>query len=416
MPPSFGPAVNAVYKGIQQLLSDWNCRSSKDSDSNSSLLTKTSSQNPFQSNSKPLQINKSSSINFPNLKKFSSHNNTLQLNLNITSTIPIQYAEIQNIKGTTIVELKTQDQSNYSCLLTNLKPGTNKFKLYAIDKTGYEKTSPVFIVNNIPRALSLKGWYNNLHALVAGIDNYENPDIPRLHKAESDTRKIAELLQNMGFKVQSLYGSNATRTNIISRMRAIKNQQIPEDAFLFFFSGHGKVIHTREKKRIGYIVPYDSAVDLKGTGVMIYNEQCISIPYIQDIASDMPAKHTAFFLDSCFSGRLILASKGSIELSAKRDTGFYETLLNQRAINLLTSGADKPVYEGNGEYSPFVQALINGFEKGSLDLGDRDGLATFEELAAYVQTEVMRLTSGGQQPQSANFAKENGQIIFRVGQ
>ena len=92
---------------------------------------------------------------------------------------------------------------------------------------------------------------------------------------------------------------------------------------------------------------------------------------------------------------------------------YYNDLLSRKAINILTAGDDHPVDDGT-DHSPFAVALINGLGKKGIDLHDRDGYATFDELCIYVKKKVEQKTSRRQRPQFDNLSDEDGNLIFQL--
>ena len=92
---------------------------------------------------------------------------------------------------------------------------------------------------------------------------------------------------------------------------------------------------------------------------------------------------------------------------------YYEALLQNTSINILTAGDDQPVSDGS-EHSPFTQALLYALEKGNVDMEDGDGYATFSELALYVKKKVEKMTERRQRPQYENLSLEDGDFIFKL--
>ena len=157
-------------------------------------------------------------------------------------------------------------------------------------------------------------------------------------------------------------------------------------------------------------MPYDTRIDLSSNDIFDYEDSAIALSDIRHFSKFMKAKHIALLLDSCFSG---LAMKRNVPALVKADKAFYHDMLSRKAINILTAGDDQPVSDGSG-HSPFTKALIEGLEKSALDLYDRDGLATFNELAVYVKTKVEKATDRRQRPQFANLTEEHGGLLINL--
>jgi hypothetical protein len=146
------------------------------------------------------------------------------------------------------------------------------------------------------------------------------------------------------------------------------------------------------------------------SNVFVYDEEAIALNLLRRYSKSMDSKHVALLLDSCFSG---LAMKRSIPAAKDPDMDYYNDLLSRKAINILTAGDDHPVSDGSG-HSPFSIALINGLGKKNLDINDRDGYATFDELCIYVKKKVEQATGRRQRPQFDNLSDEDGNLIFKL--
>ena len=82
-----------------------------------------------------------------------------------------------------------------------------------------------------------KPGYNESHALIIGIDDYETA--PKLSYAVSDAEAINDsLIKNFSFKkknIQLLKNKEATRENISKAYLSYVNENIsPDDKILFF--------------------------------------------------------------------------------------------------------------------------------------------------------------------------------------
>jgi hypothetical protein len=258
----------------------------------------------------------------------------------------------------------------------------------------------------------LDGWYEKQYATVVGIDRYKNSEIEPLKNAVNDAKAVARMFKNKGFVVTELYNNNATRKAILSTFSAAINKTGRKDSFIFYFAGHGQGIILRNIEQVGYIIPYDADIDLGNMDVILYDEEAIPLNTIKKYSKNMMAKHIALLFDSCFSG---LAMKRSVPRLGNVDIEYYKDLLGRKSINILTAGDDQPVSDGSG-HSPFTQSLLNALDKGGVDINDRDGFATFSQLAVYVKEKVERATARRQRPQFDNLSMEDGDFIFSVKQ
>jgi hypothetical protein len=88
-----------------------------------------------------------------------------------------------------------------------------------------------------PRAQSPKRFY----VLSIGINEYRDPAVQDLNGAVNDARRVADLFgrQAPGSTVRLLLDQDATRNNVLSALRAIKDEAGPDDFIVIFLSGHG---------------------------------------------------------------------------------------------------------------------------------------------------------------------------------
>jgi uncharacterized protein len=299
-----------------------------------------------------------------------------------------------------------------------LKIGQNNVMIRAMDTFENVSTKSFTITRkstNAPFAAKhqtnnkLSRWYTKQNALVVGIDRYRSNDIDKLENAVNDAKAVTNILKNMGFNVTELYDSEATKTAILSSFRNIQRYSKYNDSFIFYFAGHGQGITLENKEQIGYIIPYDANISLRHSDLMEYETEAIKLNEIKLYCKNMRTKHVALLLDSCFSG---LAMKRSLPKTNKMDFEYYNDLLSRKAINILTAGDDQPVSDGT-DHSPFTRAILNGLGKGNLDLYDRDGYATFSELAVYVKGKVEKATYRRQRPQFDNLSEDDGDFVFK---
>jgi hypothetical protein len=256
----------------------------------------------------------------------------------------------------------------------------------------------------------LAGWYDKQYALVVGIDKYKNTNIDRLQNAVNDALSVSKMFGKLGFKVNALYDEMATKSEILSYFSEILSKTDRNDCFLFYFAGHGQGFTLGNEERIGYILPYDANLNLIEKNIVLFDTEAIPINTIKKYSKNMKAKHVALLFDSCFSG---LAMKRGLIITKNIDIEYYNDLLNRKAINILTAGDDQPVSDGTG-HSPFTRAILEGLVNKGLDINDRDGYATFNQLAIYVKEKVEKATGRRQRPQFDNLSTEDGDFIFKL--
>ena len=112
-------------------------------------------------------------------------------------------------------------------------------------------------------------------AILVGINQYADPALVSLQKAQNDAEDLASALTRLGGyrSITVMSGSLAygdvnfpSRNKIIDRITALADIVRPEDQVLFFFSGHG----VNDRSGESYLLPIDAQVkDAVGTGLSL---------------------------------------------------------------------------------------------------------------------------------------------------
>ena len=298
--------------------------------------------------------------------------------------------------------------------------GNNPIVVTAMDRFENRSSKTFYITRQSSEAVhssveskiehSLKGWYKKQYAVVIGIDRYKDLGIDVLANAVNDAKAVARMFLKMGFDVTELYNTSATKREILRTFSKTIKSVKKSDSFVFYYAGHGQGFTLERGDRVVYIIPYDAAISLVQKDIIEYDYETIPLNTIKKYVKDMKAKHVALLFDSCFAG---LAMKRSFSTITKMDSEYYQDLLSRRAMNILTAGDDQPVSDGTG-HSPFTRAVLNGLDKRGIDVHDRDGFATFSQLALYVKEKVERATGRRQRPQFDNLGMEDGDFIFKI--
>ena len=218
-------------------------------------------------------------------------------------------------------------------------------------------------------------------ALIIGINNYVS--WTKLQNAVPDAKGVAKVLRNhYGFtEVVEIYDAEATKKNIMERVRQIvESMKGGEDIFIYF-SGHGHYDDTLER---GYWVP----VDAKDESAFLPNSEIHD--YIK--AMDKKGVGNVFLVaDSCFAGSFLGVTRElraigvrPPELRDEKKTATYlERLHATPSRTALTSGSNEPVPDGGAEgHSVFAYYLLRALTKPDYPS------FTSSELSAKVQRDV----------------------------
>ena len=238
-------------------------------------------------------------------------------------------------------------------------------------------------------------------AVVIGINVYQHPEIPALSYAVNDARSVAAALERLGFpsaRIFLLLDTQATRQGIenvlYERLRAAGTN----DRLFVFFAGHGETMALPHGDTEGFLLPHD---------VNPHNlfTTAISMSDVRRIGQRIAAKHILFAVDACYSGFTVAQARSP----QRADTNYLRLILQDPAVQVITAGkSGEKVYEERG-HGVFTMQLLKAFE-GYAD-ADQNGVLLATELAAFLQSRVMRDTEGKQHPQFGQLAGE-GQFVF----
>ena len=201
------------------------------------------------------------------------------------------------------------------------------------------------------------------YAIIVGVNNYIDPEIPDLNFCIADAQDIMNTLLNstMWSRENIIYLLDATKTDIENAIENVRVKIEPDGLILFYFSGHGNLSPDGSR---AYICPADSSYT----------------SFVNDIEDDelekwldgIPTNRRCVILDTCFSGAFIekpppdliirtYLKKGQEPTIALAGTGFF-IKLSKAGYVLLTASDDN-------EYSYEHPDLKNGVFTYYLDKG-----------------------------------------------
>jgi len=189
----------------------------------------------------------------------------------------------------------------------------------------------------------------NQWLFVVGIDTYIK--WPPLKTAVNDARTVKEvLLSRYHFEKEhliELYDEQATRKNIIKKLRYLANNIREKDSLVIFYAGHG---HLDSITKRGSWIPVESGT--QDASAWISNNDIKDYLKIDAIR----AKHILLISDSCFAGDFFRGNRGSVPRITETIIKKAYRLSSRQAI---TSGGLEPVSDaGFGKNSIFSYFLI----------------------------------------------------------
>jgi hypothetical protein len=239
---------------------------------------------------------------------------------------------------------------------------------------------------NIKAESGIFKGHGTSYALLAGLNFYrfETKESDSLREAISDVKKMANLLDENRYCIDTVLGANVTLTNIRKELSAIAHAAQSTDRVMFYFSGHGltydslkkfmpqrvsdSLLGSKTEKNLFYLLLYQSF-----PGLM---QDCISLGEIADSLSTSLAMQKVIIIDACYSG--------TAQPPVIPPFNAYHYLLSDNGYySLLTWNSQ--VREGL-----YTRAIIDGLQgkADALGKGNNDGKVDAFELSKYVDDTV----------------------------
>jgi len=236
---------------------------------------------------------------------------------------------------------------------------------------------------------SQRASFGDYYALVIGNNGYRS--LPELGTAVNDAEAISSLLRDRyGFEVTLL--TNATRAQILTSLRKLRETLVETDNLLIYYAGHGWLDKEADE---GYWLPVDAEKDS--------DVHWISNATVTGYLRSIHAKHVMIVADSCYSGTL---TRG-IKLDVKTPD-YLQRISRQRARIVLSSGGLEPVSDGGGggKHSAFARHFID-------ELNTNKGVLDSTTLYSRIRRPIM--LAADQAPELADIRKaghEGGDFLF----
>ncbi len=315
-----------------------------------------------------------------------------------------------------IIRLKVEDENQVSFVSVNnirlieneygfyqvnlgLKSGLNTVSIKAIDsKNNISNEMFTIELNDKPvytdffikddNKLINTGEY---HALIIGVQDYDDPLINDLDNPVADAEKIYSVLSTKyNFKQENIQFLRNPGSNEITMALEYYFDNLSEnDNLLIFYAGHG---FWDKRFKQGYWLPSDAVSNNRGTW--------LANSTIRDYMRGISTKHSLLITDACFSGG-IFKSMDAFPDASKAINKLY-ALPSRKA---MTSGALSEV----PDKSVFIEYLIKRLEQ-----NNQKHLSS-EQLFASFKIAVINNSPNSQIPQFGEVREtgdEGGDFIF----
>lgn len=280
----------------------------------------------------------------------------------------------------------------YFAVNLDFKPGENELRISAKDSKGNQEFKSYFFETESDQPSDVIVAQGDYHALIIGVNDYEDPRIVDLDKPVIDAKLLMNtLLNNYTFKPENVtLLENATRADIIDALDNL-SKQVKEgvDNVLIFYAGHGYWDKTNE---IGYWIPADARQS--STADWFRNST------LTDQIRSIRSRHTLLIADACFSGAIFKARAAFLD--ADKAINLKYSLPSRKA---MTSGTLTEV----PDRSAFIKYLVKRLEDNS-----QKYLAA-NDLFFTMEAAVINNSDAGVKPQYGTIQKvgdEGGDFVF----
>jgi hypothetical protein len=146
-------------------------------------------------------------------------------------------------------------------------------------------------------------------ALVIGINTFAAGNVLRPIQGEDDARAVAAHLERVGYRVTSLFGTQATKSSIEAAVARTSSEVGPDDSLFVYVSSHGNAplpSYRGGDERKMSIMAYDtgsSAGDYVDKA-LAFERTAVKDSVFQDLAQ-RPSRVTRVLIDTCYSGEML---------------------------------------------------------------------------------------------------------------
>jgi hypothetical protein len=223
-------------------------------------------------------------------------------------------------------------------------------------------------------------------ALLVGVNEYVDPNLPALKFCTNDVLALRDALRAAGYEEPVMLWDGApersllpTRENIKVELMSLCESATPNDLLLVHFSCHGMLLGGQP-----HLMPAN-------TRMKLLNETALAVDEVTRILSASAARCTVVLLDACHSGANFGRDGAVTPLSPSFVRNVYEQAQGMRILAGATSQqtACERDDRKHGAFTAFVidgLTVENGFARADLA---RKGFVSFEDLKNYVTNGVI---------------------------
>lgn len=236
-------------------------------------------------------------------------------------------------------------------------------------------------------------------AVVVGVGEYQNDDIPDLEFAPADARAVKEFLESDAAgpfdEVLYLENERATAAAMREALFVFLQQADYDDLVVIYYAGHGAPDPGRPDNL--YLMPTDS--DLGSLAATAFPMWDVKTALRRQIA----AERVIVIADACHSAGTADGQTIGGGESNHIAGGFQGLFTPSRRLMMTAADTNEFSLEDQrwGGHGVFTHFLLDGL-KGAGD-SDGNGIVTFTEAFQHVSDNVREATNGRQNPQMSGF-------------
>jgi branched-chain amino acid transport system substrate-binding protein len=197
------------------------------------------------------------------------------------------------------------------------------------------------------------------YALLIGMSEYEDAELPRLTAPLADVREFADILRNndVGAFDRVDVIRNASLTIAQRRIAQLCHEKNKDDLILLYFSGHGILDFSGD---LFFAVSDTTRSELYATA--------LNAQFIRDVLNKSRSRRQILILDCCHSGAFAAGTKGVAVGAPAMTRNTFEVDGYGREV-LTSNAATQFAWEGNTvlgntDRSLFTHFLVEGLESG----------------------------------------------------
>jgi len=216
-------------------------------------------------------------------------------------------------------------------------------------------------------------------ALVIGNSNYT--DLPKLKNPANDAHAVVDALRAVGFDVMLV--TDASETNIRRAVRKFSDQSDQADVALVYYAGHGAQVNGEN-----YLLPVDMEIPQTEADIELSSLK------LDDLVNSIRSPTKIVFLDACRDNpalfKNLVKGRGAIATGLAPTDASHLTRLKpgEGVFIAYATQAGSVALEGDGEHSPFTEALLRNVKKP----------ISIDDMFSLVTREVALVTKGMQRP------------------